>query len=151
MGREPLQLQLAIALPIIPTEPSVRPHGLKATVAMGPQRSLCGNNTMELSLTNFITVFKWASHWSLSTSRWTQSVQPCPISIRSVLILSCHLSVSLLAFPPKSYMQPSSPPVLLQFWLHLVKSTTWSSSLSSFLQPPIVSCLFCSNVPKYIK
>jgi hypothetical protein len=61
----------------------------------------------------FITVFTTALHWSPSWARSIQSIQPHPISLRSILILSTHfifLVVSfLLAFPQISYMHSSSP------------------------------------------
>jgi hypothetical protein len=44
-------------------------------------------------------------HWSLS---WIQSIQPHPISISSILILSTYIKVFLLAFPPKACMHSSS-------------------------------------------
>jgi hypothetical protein len=35
-------------------------------------------------------VFRRARHWSLSWARWTQSISPHPISLRSILIFSFH-------------------------------------------------------------
>jgi hypothetical protein len=43
----------------------------------------------------FVTVFTKALHWSLSWARWIQSIPPHHISLRSVLILSSHLRLSL--------------------------------------------------------
>jgi hypothetical protein len=58
----------------------------------------------------FITVFTRALHWSLSSAR---SIRPN--SLRSILIFSFHIRLGLpsglfsLAFPPKSYINSSSP------------------------------------------
>lgn len=45
----------------------------------------------------FITVFTWTSHLSLSWVRSVQSMSPCPISWRSILITSSHLYQGLLS------------------------------------------------------
>jgi hypothetical protein len=63
----------------------------------------------------FITVFTRALHWSLSWARSIQFIPSHPISLRYILILITtyvlfFLVVSfLLAFPPISNMQSSSP------------------------------------------
>jgi hypothetical protein len=43
----------------------------------------------------FITVFTIALHWSLSLARSSESILSHPISLRSILILSTHLSLGL--------------------------------------------------------
>jgi hypothetical protein len=43
----------------------------------------------------FITVLTTAHYWSLSWARWIQSTLFRPISLRSILISSCHLRLSL--------------------------------------------------------
>jgi hypothetical protein len=45
----------------------------------------------------FITVFTRARYWYLSWAIWTQSIPFHPISLRSTLILSCHLCLGLLS------------------------------------------------------
>jgi len=45
--------------------------------------------------TKFITVFTTAHHWSFSWARCMQSTTSHPVSLRSVLILSCHLLLGL--------------------------------------------------------
>jgi len=43
----------------------------------------------------FITVFTTARHWPLSWASWTQSTPSYPVSLRSILILSCHLRLGI--------------------------------------------------------
>jgi hypothetical protein len=63
---------------------------------------------------SLVTVFTRALHWSLSWARLIQSIQPHPVSLRSILILSTHLYLVLpsgffvLAFSPISYMHSFS-------------------------------------------
>jgi len=45
----------------------------------------------------FITMFTRTRHWYLSWARWIQSTPRHPISLRSILILSSHLHLWLLA------------------------------------------------------
>jgi hypothetical protein len=49
------------------------------------------------------------SHWSLSWTTSTQSTPPYPTFLRSILILSSHLWLGLLALPPKLYLHFYSP------------------------------------------
>jgi hypothetical protein len=67
----------------------------------------------------YITVFTWALHQTLSWARSILSIQPNPVSLRSILI-STHththtdflvlLLVSfLVTFPPITYMHSTSP------------------------------------------
>jgi hypothetical protein len=111
----------------------------------------------------FFTVFTRALHWSLSWARAIQFIPSHHISLRSVLILSTRLHLGLptgsfpLAFPPISPMHSSSPP----FALHPCQShlpdliiviilveeyKLWSSSLCSFLQPPVTSSLLGPDI-----
>jgi hypothetical protein len=43
----------------------------------------------------FITMFTRARHWSLSSVRSIHSIQPYPISVRPILILSTHQHLDL--------------------------------------------------------
>jgi hypothetical protein len=43
----------------------------------------------------FIAIFKRDSHWTVSWGRRAQSIFSNPVSLRSVLILSCHLRLCL--------------------------------------------------------
>jgi hypothetical protein len=65
----------------------------------------------------FITVFKTALHWSLSWPRWIQSIPPHPISLKSALILSCHLSLGLPSGP-----FPSGFPTIILYAFFLSSS-----------------------------
>jgi hypothetical protein len=111
----------------------------------------------------FITVFTRVLHWSLSWSRWIQSILPYStrISQGSILILSSHLLLGLSSglytsgfpirilyaflFPHACYTPcPSHPLIILIIPGEQYK--LWSSSLCSFLHPPITSSLFGPNV-----
>jgi hypothetical protein len=58
--------------------------------------SACQKNIL-LSYGNqkFITVFTKAHHWTLSWASWIQFALSIPISLRSSLMLSSHLSLGL--------------------------------------------------------
>jgi hypothetical protein len=112
----------------------------------------------------FITMFIRALHWSLSWTRLIQSIPPRSISLRFILILFTHLRLCLsvvpflLAFPPISYRHSSFPPpharcpghLILRDWNILItfdeEYKLWSSSLCSFLQPPVTPSLFSPNI-----
>jgi hypothetical protein len=61
----------------------------------------------------FITVFTRSFHWSLSWSRWIQSIPSHPISLRSILILSTHLRLGL----PSSLLPYDFPTNILYAFL----------------------------------
>jgi hypothetical protein len=107
-------------------------------------------------------MFTRSLHWSLSWARSIQSIPPHHI-LRSMLILSSHLRLGLpsssflLAFPPKFHMHSASPHSCYMPcpshtpWLDHSNYTCeeyklWSSSLCSFLQPPVTSSLFGPNI-----
>jgi hypothetical protein len=88
-------------------------------------------------------------------------IHTIPSYLRSILILSPHFSLVfpvaffLLAFPPISYMDSFSPFMLhaapistcFTWWsLYKYKYKLWSSSLCSFLKPPVTSALFGPNI-----
>jgi hypothetical protein len=77
-----------------------------------PIVQLLKNFTAFYGTRRFITVFTRAIHWSLSWASLIQSIPSHPISLRSILILSTHLCLGLLAFPPISYAFLFSPFVL---------------------------------------
>jgi hypothetical protein len=76
---------------------------------------------------NFITTFTTAFRSSLSWARPIQSMLSHPISLRSILMLSIHLHLSVflvvsfpLDFPPIIYTRSSSPPIRATCTAHLI-------------------------------
>jgi hypothetical protein len=68
----------------------------------------------------FITVFGRACHWSLSWARWIWSAGSHPISLRSILMLSSHLRLTL-----PNGLFPSGYPteILYAFLIYLMRAT----------------------------
>jgi hypothetical protein len=112
---------------------------------------------------SFITVLTRAIHWSLSWARSIQSLPSHPISLRSILILSTYLRLGLPSglFPsgfPTNVLYAFFSPIRVTCPVHLIlidliiliileEEYKWrSSSLCSFLQPPITSSLFGQNI-----
>jgi hypothetical protein len=75
-----------------------------ALLEQPPVTQLLKNFPIFYETRGFITMFKRALHWPLSSARSHQSVQPHPISLRLILILSTHLCFYLLSslFPTAS-------------------------------------------------
>jgi hypothetical protein len=109
-------------------------------------------------------VFTKEFHWFLSLTRSIQSILPHPISLRFILILYSHIRQRLPSglftsgFPSKLlnallfYSIRASCPVhfILLDLINLIvlgeEYKLWSSSLCSFLQPPVTSSLFGQNI-----
>jgi hypothetical protein len=104
----------------------------------------------------FTIVFTRAFQWFLSWARSIRSIPLHHISLRSTLILSTHLR---LVHP--SGVFPSGIPllpirvtcpaylILLQLIILIIigeEFKLWSSSLCSFLQPPVISSLVDPNM-----
>jgi hypothetical protein len=109
-------------------------------------------------------MFTRALHWSLSWTRSFQSILPHPISLRSILILFTYLQLGFLSgFFPSDFLTK----ILYSFPFASTRATClahhvtldliiliilgeeyklWSSSLCSFLQPPVTSSLFGPNI-----
>jgi hypothetical protein len=94
----------------------------------------------------FITVFTRIRHWSLSRTRWIQSILHQHISLRCIFVLSLYLRQGLLTclfplvFSVKRRMHSFSPPWVLHsspfspfltllFQLNLAKSTNYKTPL----------------------
>jgi hypothetical protein len=113
---------------------------------------------------SFITVFRRDRHWSLSWARWIQSIPLHPISLRSILLSSSHLRqchpscLFLSRFPTKilyafifSIMRATcrANHIFLNLLILIILGEEYklrSSSLCSFLQPPVTSSLFGPNI-----
>jgi hypothetical protein len=129
-----------------------------------PTVQLLNNFAAFYGTRTFITVLTRAFHWSLSWARSIQSIPQHPTYLRSILVLSTYLLLGLL-----SGLLPSGFPInnLYVFFVCLVRVTCparlilldliiliivgeeyklWSSSLCSFLQPPVTSSLFGPNI-----
>jgi hypothetical protein len=112
----------------------------------------------------FITVFTRPYHRSLSEARWIQSTPSKPISLRSILILSYHISLVLPSGLFPSWLIPTK--ILNSFLIYPMRATCpalrilldliilmfgeeykrWSSLISNFLQTSVTSSLLDPNI-----
>jgi len=108
----------------------------------------------------FTTAFITARHLSLSWASSIQSIPPNPTSWRFIFILSSHLRLGLPSdlfpsgFPTKTLYTTFPSPIRATWPAHLIlldfitrtilgeKYRSLSSSLRSFLHPPVVNSLF---------
>ena len=111
----------------------------------------------------FITALTSVRHLSVSWASPIQSIYPHSTSGRYVLILSNHLRLGLLSglfpsgFPTKTLYTPLSSPIRATCPAHLIlldfitrtilgeEYKTFSSSLCSLLQSPVISSLLGPN------
>jgi hypothetical protein len=106
----------------------------------------------------FITMITRALQWSLFYARWIQLIPP-------ILFLYFHFNIIFLpvfrsfmwslcfAFPPKYYIYCTTCLALLTLLIIIVICgewcKLWSTSVSSFLQPPVISSFLalCLHIP----
>jgi hypothetical protein len=101
------------------------------------RRQLCSHSRTSPAFygaPRFITVFTRALQWSTSWARSIQSTPPHPIALRSILMLSTHLSLGLLnglflsGFPTNILYELLYSPFVLHA-LPISFSSTWSFQL----------------------
>jgi hypothetical protein len=97
---------------------------------------------------NFIAVFTRALRWSSSRTNWIHSIPTHPISLRSILILSCHLRLG-----PPSGLFPSGFATELEHrppfcWWRPGSSGckgVWTGRWTDFGSPELGSCFVTAS------
>jgi hypothetical protein len=86
-------------------------------------------------------VFTRARHWSLSSARWIQSIQPHPISLRSILILSTSLCLCL----PSCLFQSGCPTKILPVFLFTHRTINRSRVTTTNAAHTWIICNVCAG------
>jgi hypothetical protein len=125
-----------------------------------PVAQLLNNFSTFYGTRRFITVFARTLHWPPSWARSVRSIPPHTLTLRYILMLSSHVCLGLpnclfpSGFPTKIHVLPMRTTcpahhILLDLIILIIlgeEYMLWSSSLCSFLQPPVTSSLFGPNI-----